>query len=140
MSKQHKKPVFHEATHEPKEEFIPHDFEADDIIGEAPVAPQSEVVVQETSVVEPAPELPSKRAEEAAAGALPHGWRVISPEQHTGGHFLVTHDLEEPGIHALWKKTRSFSHNKWTIYGKWVNMLTQLEILPEPRFYKEIAR
>lgn len=71
--------------------------------------------------------------------ALRNGWRIIGLEQQTGQSFLVTHDLEAEGVRAFWRKTRSLSHNKWVLHGKWTHTMAHTDILPEPRYFREIA-
>lgn len=125
------KPIFHEAAEAPKPEFQPHHVGAAD--------PSDEISAQEPEHVEEVgtSEEPVHKTEENVR-VLPHGWRVLTLEQQTGATFLVTHDLEAEGIPAFWRKTRALSHYKWVLNGKWSNTLTRLDILPEPRYYKEM--
>lgn len=131
-----RKPVFQESGSESPVETDP-PFQSgeenlDDILG-AQSEPEPEA-----SVEEPAPVLPAEPETQLSEDALPNGWRVISAEQQDGKHFVVTHDLNAQGMHAYWRKTRVMSHFRWVTRGKWSDSLTRQDILPEPRYYKEV--
>lgn len=130
-----KKPVFHEAPPDLKQDFVPHQVGENEILTaqeEEPHVEKQEVQQEEkTPVSEPAQGEPQS--------TLRNGWQLITPEQHTGEAFFVANDLEEEGVRAFWRKTRVLSHNKWTTHGKWSLALNRLDVLPEPRYYKEIG-
>lgn len=122
-NKQKSKPVFHEAADALKPEFQPHHVGAED----------------EISFEEPLL-FPKTPGQDPTADTLKNGWRTIGLEQQTGATFLVTHNLEAEGIPAFWRKTRALSHHRWVLNGKWSDSLTRDDILPEPRYWRELPK
>ena len=123
--------------------FTPAEENNDDIFAESGIVetPEPEPVSERVfSEPEPAPEVVLPEPELVPAEeVLPNGWKVISLEQQTGKRYLVTADLETNGVRAFWRKTRVLSHFKWKMHGKWTNALTHGDVLPEPRYYKELG-
>ena len=76
--------------------------------------------------------------QETSSGVCINGWRVLTEAQHDGSPYLVSSDLNDTGTRAFWRKTRVLSHFKWKIHGKWTESLTNRDVLPEPRYYKEL--
>ena len=74
----------------------------------------------------------------SAPDVLPFGWRVLGLAQQTGAVFLVSAELNSEGVRAYWRKTRALSHNKWVLKGRWSDRLTNVDLIPQPRYYKEI--
>ena len=93
---------------------------------------------EEASVETPEAEPIVGREEEPLGGVLVNGWREITTGQQTGKTFLVGSDLDGEGVRAFWRKTRVLDHFKWKLHGKWSDALTRTEVLPEPRYYKEV--
>lgn len=133
-NKQKSKPIFHEAAETPKPEFQPHHVGAEEEYGDE-ISAQAPEHVEEVDISEE-----HVQKTEENYHVLLNGWRVLSQEQQTGATFLVTHDLEAEGTPAFWRKTRALSHYKWVLNGKWSNTLTRLDILPEPRYFKEMPK
>jgi hypothetical protein len=142
--KKRRPPVFQESESASPIEidppFQPAEEDFSDVIGAEPEqAPEPEPKdVESGSVEEPSP-LPAAEPEAASApDELPAGWRLISEAQHDGRSYFVTSDLASEGEVAFWRKTRSLSHFRWVMHGKWSNSLTRRDVLPEPRFFREL--
>jgi hypothetical protein len=78
-------------------------------------------------------------AEEPDMNDLPNGWKVLSRDQQSGKTYLVSSELDAEGVRAFWRPTRVLSHYKWVLQGRWSELLTRADIMPQPRYYKEIA-
>jgi hypothetical protein len=139
-----KRPVFQSSEETPKVRIDPPFNPADDVIleeitGENYVAgAELDEIDQEIGVEEP--ESPPIAESEASTPQnwLSNGWRELTDEQNTGKTFYVTHDLSIEGIRGFWRKTRVLSHFRWVSSGKWTNSLTNCDIIPVPKYYKEI--
>ena len=115
-----KRPLTFQSAEEP--EIQPVD-DLDELLSEAPPAQ------------EPVPE-----EEEAAFQDPNNGWKEITREQQNGKTYLVSNDLEAEGVRAFWRKTRVLNHFRWILAGKWSDFMSRADILPQPRFYKEIPQ
>lgn len=69
---------------------------------------------------------------------LENGWRELTDVQKSGKSFHLASDLDSGAIRGFWRKTRVLSHFKWIISGKWTDSLTNRELIPAPKYYKEI--
>lgn len=146
MNKEHKRrpPVF-QASEEPtikSEEPVIHSEELEDFLGgdsedsllEEEQEDSLEEIQEEVSPEEAPITEPTLNEE-----ILPNAWKVLGDDQKSGKTYLVTHDVQEPGVQAFWRKTRVLSHARWITHGKWTDPLTRAEILPEPRLYKDVG-
>ena len=96
-------------------------------------------VVDETPSVEVTPEKSAPEPEAPSVEVvLPFGWRVLGLAQQDGRTYPVAVELEAEGVRAYWRKTRAMSHNKWVLHGKWTDRLTNVDLLPQPRYYKDV--
>lgn len=140
MSKEPKtKPVFHQATDEPKEEFRPHHAGGEEEFEGSHTelnlqADKTDLSPDEEKIIQPDVSVP----ELARAPDPLQGWKLIGEGQQNGTAYLVTHNFYEAGEIAFWRRTRVLSHFKWKLHGKWSNSLTRADIIPEPLYYKDI--
>ena len=141
MSKAPRKPsIFTPAHHEPGQEYEPTGVSLENPV-KPPELPEQDIAISNDPVtvdLSIAPIEIDQVPEKTSENVLENGWRVISVEQHDGKHYLVAAELSDLGVRAFWRKTRVLSHFKWVLHGKWTEALTRAEILPTPRFFKEV--
>ena len=142
MVKDHKRPVFHQATEAPKPTFEPHHVGAEDEnegVGVELSVPAPEKILEPVEADDIISEHVEK-LEEIVHETLPHGWKVLTEAQQDGAHYLVTGDFESEGIRAFWRKTRVLSHSRWILYGKWSESLSRADVMPIPRYFKDLPK
>lgn len=127
MTQQKRKVVFQSAEEEEEIKIDPplkpaEDEDLDDLVGDE--TPEQAPVVEE-----PPPVIEQKELA---------GWKLIGPEQHTGNHYIVTHDIHADGVMAYWRKTRVLSHFRWVLNGRWSKVNTKIDIIPPPVYFKEV--
>ena len=138
MSKEHKRkpPVFTSAEEPAPVAATPKPQPKDDL--DVMLAAEAEDVDESGYVEAVAEQHTSEPEAPSVEDALPHGWQLITPAQHDGKTYRVTHDLAVEGVEAFWRKTRVLSHYRWVLNGKWTLQNSRQEVMPQPVYFAEV--